>query len=140
MSLGLAVSAQAQFRSIPADVTGALQKQYPGASKVSWSDKLSYFQATFSLDTGGVFTARYGSKGEWRGTDEIITKDQIPATVLDGYSKSKYSGDWKDTGYTRVYLPAGGVQYKILIRKGSVQKKYLLFSDTGKMISDYTTL
>jgi hypothetical protein len=136
----LTVTARAQFRSIPSVVTDSFKIQYPKATSVSWSDKVSAFQATFTLDNE-KYVARYGSKGEWQNSVKKITKDALPGEVKDGFSKSKYAGsDWEVRSVTVRYLPGNIIQYIVLVYKSSVQKKNLLFSSTGQLLKDDSTL
>ena len=132
-------SLQAQLRTIPAEVTDAFRTQYPSATQASWSDKLSYFQVTFSLDSAR-FMAKYGSKGDWKVSEQNITADRLPAPVKDGYDKSKYTDQWQVKEYTVIYLPGNIMKYRLLIRKSGLQKKYLYFDATGKMLDDSSTL
>jgi hypothetical protein len=139
ISLCVAAGASAQFRAIPGEVTDAFRKQYPNAVQASWSDKLSYFQVTFSLDSN-KYVARYDSKGAWKGSEQNITADRLPASVKDGYDKSKYTDEWQVKQYTVIYQPGNVMKYRLLIRKGGVQKKYLYFNDQGKMLDETATL
>ena len=55
--------------------------------------------------------------------------------------KSLYSNkDWEVKEYTIVYLPGNVTKYRILVRKNAIDKKYLYFDGTGKMIDETTTL
>jgi len=134
----LATTVHAQFRSIPGAVTDSFKARYPSASAVKWSDKVTLFQATFTLD-GETHIAKYSSKGEWQQTQKNITEDKLPAAVKDGLSKSKYAA-WKiEKLYTR-YLPGNKTQYALSVSNGSITKKNLLFSSDGQLLKDNTTL
>lgn len=134
-------SASAQFRALPAPVTDAFKKQYPNASQAAWSDKLSNWQVIFVLDSAaGKYTARYDTKGTWKGTEQTITGDKLPAAVKDGYDKSKYTDEWKITEYTALYLPGNVIKYRLLVKKSGIQKKYLYFNASGKLLEDNSTL
>ncbi len=136
----MTATSHAQFRSIPSVVTDSFKMQYPKASSVSWSDKVSAFQATFTMDTE-KYVARYSSKGEWQGSTKKITKDALPAPVKDGLSKSKYADpDWEIRSVTTRYLPGNVIQYSILVYKSGLQKKNLLFSSMGQLLKDDSTL
>jgi len=133
-------SVQAQFRSIPSVVTDSFKVKYPNAQQVSWSDKVSAFQATFKIDAD-AYTARFSSKGEWLGSMKKIVQSSLPAAVADGLSKSKYAdADWKVGTVTERYLPGGAIQYSIFVSKSGLQKKNLLFSSTGQLLKDDATL
>ena len=131
-------AANAQFRSIPGVVTDSFKVKYPGATGVKWADKVTNFQATFTL-SGEVFTAKYSSKGEWQSSTKKISEDKLPASVKDGLSKSKYA-DWKISTVTERFLPADKVEYILGVGNGDLNKKNLTFSSEGQLLSDSRTL
>ena len=132
--------ASAQFRSLPGVVTDSFKIRYPAATSVAWSDKVSAFQATFTLNNE-KYTARYSKDGQWQGSTKKIAKDAIPAPVKDGLSKSKYAGaEWEIREVTVKYLPGNVTQYQIQVAKNDVQKKNLLFSNDGQLLKDNNTL
>ena|SRR5258707_9202693 len=141
-TLFVATGAQAQFRSVPAAVTDSFKAKYPGATAVSWSDKLlaGSFQATFT-ENNEKYTARFGNKGEWQWSTKKITKDAMPGPVKDGLSKSKYaSSEWEVKTVTMKFLPGNTVQYLIYVEKSDLNKKNLLFSSEGQLLKDGATL
>ncbi|HEV9035976.1 MAG TPA: PepSY-like domain-containing protein [Puia sp.] len=130
----------AQFRSIPAVVTDSFKVKYPTAANVSWSDKVSNFQASFMVGKDRL-VAKFDSKGVWLQSWEKITRDEIPAPVKDGLSKSKYaSAEWVIKSVTRYHNPGNVTQYGILVQKSDIQKKNLLFSSDGQLLKDSNTL
>ena len=130
----------AQFRSIPGVVTDSFKVRYPNATNVNWLDKVSNFQASFTLDKD-KFVAKYSSKGEWQGSLKRVTKDDIPAAVKDGLSKSKYAGsEWAIKAVVIYYQPGNITQYGIQVSKSDLQKKNLLFSSDGQLLKDNSTL
>jgi hypothetical protein len=136
----MTATADAQFRSIPSVVTDSFKAQYPKAASVSWSDKVSAFQATFTLDNE-KYIARYSSKGEWQNSTKKITKDALPGEVKDGLAKSKYADpEWEIGTVTTKYLPGGIVQYVINVYKNSISKRNLLFNSSGRLLKDDSTL
>ncbi|HXB07203.1 MAG TPA: PepSY-like domain-containing protein [Puia sp.] len=137
-----AVGAQAQFRSVPAVVTDSFKLKYPGATAVSWSDKLlaGGFQASFT-ENKEKYVARFGNKGDWQWTTKKIKKEDLPAPVKDGLSKSKYADtDWEVKTVTMKFLPGNIVQYMIFVEKSDLNKKNLLFSSDGQLLKDGATL
>jgi hypothetical protein len=133
-------SLQAQFRSVPATVTDSFKLKYPGATAVSWSDKISGFQASFT-EHNEKYIARFGNKGEWQWSTKDIKKDDLPAAVKDGLSKSKYAGtEWEVKTVTMKFLPDNTVQYLLFIRKSDLSKKNLTFSSEGQLLKDSSTL
>ena len=136
----LNTEARAQFRSLPAAVTDSFKARYPNAQQVSWSDKFNAFQANFLQDTS-LYTARFKATGEFQWAAVKIAQTSLPAAVADGFSKSKYADpDWKVGSVIVRYLPGGVVQYTISIAKSGLQKKNLLFSSTGQLLKDDSTL
>jgi hypothetical protein len=130
----------AQFRSIPAVVTDSFKAKYPTAGNVSWADKVSNFQASFTLDKD-KYVAKYSSKGEWLGAIKKISRDDLPAAVKDGLSKSKYAGsEWEIKTVAIYYQPGNITQYAIQVAKSDLQKKNLLFSSDGQLLKDNATL
>jgi hypothetical protein len=134
----LATGTQAQFRHIPGVVTDSLKAKYPNAQSVSWEDKLTSFQASFSLDNE-KYKARFNSSGGWLGSQKNSKLENIPPQVKDGLSKSKYA-DWQILLVTTHYLPGDIVQYGMYVSKGDLQRKNLLFSSAGQLLRDGATL
>src|SRR5258707_14864798 len=105
-TLFVATGAQAQFRSVPAAVTDSFKAKYPGATAVSWSDKLlaGSFQATVT-EKNEKKTARFGNKGEWQWWTKKITKDGMPGPGKGGLRKSKNaSPEWGGKTVTMKFL------------------------------------
>ena len=128
----------AQIRKIPAEVTDAFKERYPHAEKVSWKDNLTNFEAQFTLN-GYKMNADFNSKGEWIDSERKIRFEELPTAVQDGFSKSKYT-DWEKTDIIELDKNGDDLQYRILVKKSSVQKKYLYFDTNGKLLRDAVTL
>ncbi|MBC8035406.1 MAG: PepSY-like domain-containing protein [Chitinophagaceae bacterium] len=137
--LHLSVNLLAQIRKIPAAVTDAFKSKYPQAQSVEFKDKLTFFQVDFQLD-GAAHEARYSIKGEWELTEKEISESNLPAAVAEGFSKSKYTVDWEVSSVAWVQHKEGHVEYRILVRKSAVEKKYLYFNKEGKLLRDSITL
>ncbi len=139
----LSVSANAQFRKIPAEVTEAFKAKFPNAQKVEWRDKLAFIEVNFE-DSGVSTTADFSNKGEWQQTERGITYDDVPDAVKDGFKKSKYADpkDWK-TGetITKIVKSDSSVLYRVYVDKvDGFQKKYLFFNSTGQLEKEAFTL
>ena len=63
----------AQLRTLPSVVTDSFKVHYPSAAQVSWSDKLSYWQANFYLGADAL-TAKFKSTGEWQSAMKKIAQ------------------------------------------------------------------
>jgi hypothetical protein len=134
------IGAQAQFRPIPGVVTDSFKIRYPNATAVTWSDKVSAFQAVFMVGTE-KHVARYSKDGQWQSTTKKITKDAIPPQVKDGLSKSKYaSSEWEIRDVTVRYEPGISTEYIILVAKSDVNKVNLTFNNEGQLLKDNKTL
>lgn len=138
-ALVLALSSFAQIRKTPAGVTTAFEKQYPNASKVQYEDNLLNVQVHFVSDSGKM-VAKYNSDGEWKETEREFNYDSVPADVKTGFDKSKYSTEWKVKETTVIYLPHNEIQYRMKVQKNDLQKKYLFFDRTGRLIKDSMTI
>jgi hypothetical protein len=131
-------SVNAQFRKIPAEVTDSFKARYATASGVSWKDKLTSFQADFKIDNKEM-KSTFSAKGDWIKTETKYSLEKVPLEVKDGFKKSKYAS-----------LPVQDVlkiegkdqltQYKVTVKKNDFNKRYLVFSSEGQMISDNTML
>jgi hypothetical protein len=134
----IASTANAQFRKIPGEVTDSFKVKYPTAKGVSWRDKTTSFQASFTLGKD-EYTAKYTSKGEWQQSEKKIKEEDIPAAVKDGLSKSKYA-DWKIGSVIHRDLPGNKVEYTIAVSNGTLSKRNLTFSSEGQLQRDAITL
>jgi hypothetical protein len=133
-----ATSLSAQLRKIPAAVTEAMKEKYPGATDISWSDNITNFEAKFNLDEHEQ-AASFTKKGVWKRTEKSISNDEIPADVKDGLSKSKYN-DWEIQSAKEIIDNANKHQYRLLMKKNDLQKKYLFFNTEGVLIRDAITI
>jgi len=129
---------QAQIRKVPAAVTDAFKAKYPSADEVEYKDRLSFFLIDFEMDDVS-YQARFSSKGEWMQTEKAIDEEDLPAAVQDGFEKSKYS-DWEITETAEVEYSDEHIEYKISIKRSSIEKKYLFFNEKGKLLRDLITL
>lgn len=128
----------AQIRKIPAAVTDAFKQKYPNASGVEWKDKLTGFRAEFKMN-GESYDAKFSNKGEWQQTEKAISEGDLPAAVNDGLDKSKYS-EWEVVSVAHIEYKDGHIEYRILVKKNDIEKKYLFFSDKGKLLKDAITI
>jgi hypothetical protein len=131
-------SARAQFRKIPALVTDSFKTKFDNATKVSWKDNLTNFQASFKIGNDNA-KAYYSSKGEWLKTERNYALNSIPAEIKDGFKKSKYA-HWPVKEIVYIEEQHKQAQYRIQVRKGDLQKKNLHFSSSGQMLDDSITL
>ena len=127
-----------QLREIPKAVEKSFTEKYSGATNVKYNDQLLSVDVTFELN-GEKMLASYTNKGVWKGTSRPSTFDKLPADVKDGFQKSKYAERTIDEARI-LDLPGDSTQYRILVRKSDVEKKYLYFNGTGRLLRESLTL
>lgn len=130
--------ATAQVRKLPATVTESFRAKYPTAANVEWRDRLSGFTASFDQDNVH-YEAKFNNKGLWQSTENKIDEKDMPASVKDGFGKSKYA-EWTIDEVYKIQIPGEKIQYRLQIKKNDIQKKNLLYSSEGRLISDKITL
>ena len=131
-------SSTAQLRKVPAAVTETFKEKYPDTKNVEWKDKLSVFQASYDVDDVR-YTSKFNSKGEWLQTEKEIDEATLPAEVKEGFGKSKFT-DWELKTVTRIENKDNQFQYRLLVKKSGVEKKYLYFNGEGKLVKDTITI
>ena len=134
----VSITSFAQIRKIPAEVTAAFTKQYAAAADVTYKDNLKSFNVHFTLN-GAKMIAKYGSKGEWKETERVIDLETLPAAVKEGFEKSKYF-DWQTAEAVVIQHPSGTEQYRLKVEKNELQKKYLFYTKSGRLIRDAITI
>lgn len=127
-------SVNAQFRKIPAEVTDSFKVKYENASGVSWKDKLTSFEADFKQGDKEM-KAFFSSKGEWIKTETKDSFDNLPPEVKDGFKKSKYA-DLSPLEVLQVDEKDNEIQYRLVVKKNDFNKRSLLFSKEGQLVSD----
>ena len=132
-------TAHAQVRKLPAEVTEAFRQKYPMAKNVEWRDRLSGFTAVFDLDNVH-YEAKFTNKGFWQSTENKIAEADIPASVKDGFDKSKYAEEWTIKTAYKIALREDKTQYRLEIGKNDIQKKHLYFDPSGRLLRDNITL
>ena len=83
--------------------------------------------------------ATYTNKGLWKGTEKDWDFEKLAEEVKDGFEKSKFA-DWEVSETAVLYLPGGSEQYRLRVRKNDVQKKYLFFNKSGRLLREAITL
>lgn len=130
----------AQIREIPKIVEETFANQYPGAEKVEFKDFVVKVQVEF-VWKGENMMATYSNKGLWKGSEKEWSFDKLSEEVKDGFHKSKFGDEsWEVEETAMLFLPGGAEQYRILVRKSDVQKKYLFFNTTGRLLRTSVTL
>lgn len=130
--LSAVAGAEAQVTTIPDQAKENFFKQYPDAKNVRWENDLVNVNARFELDSSQM-NAEYNNKGIWKKTLKDWTYEQLPGDVKDGFAKSKY-GSRKVSDTKVLYLPGYVIQYRLKVEKSDVEKKYLFFNTSGKLL------
>lgn len=134
-----ALNSFSQIRKIPAVVTDAFTRQYTNVSQVEYEDFLVQVNVHFVSDSTKMI-AKYNNDGSWKETEKQWSFDNLPGEVKDGFAKSKYSTEWKVTEAAIIYLPKDELRYRVKVEKGELQKKYLFFDKTGRMVKETLTI
>lgn len=124
----------AQFRDIPASVTNAFKEKYPEAKDISWEDRVTAFQAKFNMNDAN-YEARFNKDGNWLETEKHILMDELPSAVRESFQSSKFS-DWSDPSAAMIQKGNGGTEYRIFVTNNTVKRKYLYFSEDGKLLKE----
>lgn len=127
-----------QLRKLPAQVTDAFKNKYPQATSVAWKDMLSSFQASFVQDNE-KYEATFNSKGEWKKTERIVEVAKLPEAVSKSIRTSKYA-DWTIKNALQIEEADGGLEYRILVDKSTLQKKYVYLNRDGQILKEVVTL
>jgi len=122
---------------VPQAVQDSFARQYPNVQNLKWSNEVLYLAATFELN-GEKMVAEYNSKGVWRGTKKDWSYEELPATVLDAFKKTKYV-DWPVTEVKIVSSPKDPELYRLTIEKNEIEKKNLFFNKEGRLMRDTIT-
>lgn len=138
MLISVNVSFGQQLREIPKAVEKSFTEKYTGATNVKYNDQLLSVDVSFELN-GEKMLASYTNKGVWKGTSRPWTFEKLPVEVKDGFQKSKYAD--RPVDETKLLeLPNDSTQYRILVRKSDIEKKYLFFNSAGRLLRESLTL
>lgn len=127
-----------QVTSVPEQAKKNFEAQYPTAQHVKWDNDIVNVNVKFELN-GEKMNAVYSNKGTWKHTLKDWTFDKLDPAVQDGFTKSKYA-DRTVTEVKIVLLPSGAMQYRLKVEKNDVQKKYLYFTTTGRLLRTSVTI
>jgi hypothetical protein len=132
------VATFAQIRETPKAVEETFTSQYKGATNVDYKDQLVRVDVSFELE-GEKMLASYTNKGVWKETQKEWTFEKLTDAVKDGFKKSRYA-DREIEETTVLYLPGGGEQYRLKAKKNGVEKKYLYFNTSGRLLRTSVTI
>ena len=99
---------------------------------------MEYFQASFSLN-GASISANFSSEGQWQNSERVLSYDQLPDEVKDGFKKSRYF-DWQKSSVCEIQELGKPLQYRMTVQKPGSQKKSLYFDINGKLLKEILAL
>lgn len=134
-----ASAAFSQLRKIPAEVTEAFKNKFPAAKNVSWSDKITAFEASFDQEDTKMHTS-FSAKGDWKKTEKELANADIPAAIKEGFTATKYSADWTIKSATEITETDGKHEFKLVIEKSALQKKNIYLNADGGLLREAVTL
>jgi hypothetical protein len=138
ITVSINTSFSQKIREIPKAVEKSFAEKYSGATNVKYTDQLLSVDVSFDLN-GEKMLASYSNKGVWKGTTREWAFDKLPADVKDGFKKSRYADRTVDEARV-LELPNDSTQYRILVRRSDIEKKYLYFNATGRLVRESLTL
>jgi len=130
-------SAEAQVIDVPKKAKEHFFKKYPDAKNADWNNNVVNYAVKFLLN-GTTSRAYYNLDGTWDYTETYLEESQLPETVKDSFSKSRYSG-WNKENFASVENNKGKTSYRIVIKKG-IEKKTIFFDKDGKEVKSSRTL
>lgn len=113
-------------------------RQYPKAENIEWSNDVVEVSVQFEMN-GENMIAIYNNNGIWKSTMKNLDFEKLPESVKDGFKKSKFA-DRKIPETKIIYYPGDVIQYRIKVEKNDVEKKYIYFSEEGKLMRESITL
>lgn len=134
----LSFKTYSQVTSVPEQAKENFAKQYPEAKNVDWDNAVVNVNVRFELN-GDKMNAAYNNKGIWKNTVQDFSYNSLPAPVQDGFKKSKYS-DRNVTDTKKIFYPGEVIQYRLKVEKNDLQKKYLFFNESGRLIREAITI
>jgi hypothetical protein len=123
-----------QVRKIPAEVIEAFKTKFPAATAVSWTDKLTAFQASFEQE-GAKWQASFNSKGEWKKTEKELPADEQPAFISSVLKEDKYNG-YTLKSVTQIWENDDSQQYRLSVEKSTFKKKYIYLNKEGEVLRE----
>lgn len=131
------MSAEAQVIDVPNKSKEHFFKKYPDAKNADWNNNVVNYSVKFLLN-GATSRAYYNLDGTWDYTETYLEESQLPETVKDSFSKSRYA-EWKKENFAFVENNKGKTAYRIEIKKG-IDKKTIFFDKDGKEVKSSRTL
>jgi hypothetical protein len=130
-------SVQAQVVDVPKKSKEHFFKKYPEAKNADWNNNVVNYSVKFLLNDA-TSRAYYNLDGSWGYTETYMEEAQLPETVKDSFSKSRFA-DWKKESFASVENNKGKTAYRIEIKKG-IEKKTIFFDKAGKEVKSSMAL
>lgn len=113
--------------SVPAVVTTALAKKYPGVAKVTWEKENGNYEANWGGRSGEDNSVQFTPSGEFIEIVKAIPVSQLPAPLI-AYVKEHYKGT-KITEAGRVTDAHGTITYE-----AEINRKDIIFDEKGTFL------
>jgi hypothetical protein len=124
-------SAEAQVVDVPGNAKDHFFKKYPDAKNADWNNNVVSYSVKFELNKE-TCRAYYHMDGNWDYTEKYMVQSQLPATVKDSFSKSRYA-DWKVKSCSGIENNKGKQSYRVEVEKG-IERKAIFFDKNGKEV------
>jgi hypothetical protein len=138
LATGLSASlmSSAQVFNVPNKSKDHFAKHYPAAKEVDWINDVAAYHVKFKQDNV-QFKAWYHADGSWDFTENHLAVSEIPASVAESLSKSRFS-DWEKESVAYIVNSKKQNLYRIELKKG-IEKKFVFFDKKGKEIKTSVT-
>ncbi|MBI1767340.1 MAG: PepSY-like domain-containing protein [Bacteroidetes bacterium] len=123
-----ATAQKMQEKDVPAPVKGAIQKQYPKATKVKWAKEGDKYEAGFDLGKEET-SLLIDASGTILETEVEIEISQLPKKI-SAYIKANYSGQSIKEA-AKITDAKGSVTYE-----AEIKGKDLIFDSKGEFIKE----
>lgn len=131
LMFGFGIKSHAQSDSIPVVIADIFYMQYPYATDAVAKEKKNVIAVDFKMK-GENYHAYY-KDGNWRYTLMDYAFERLSKKVQQSFKESKYGGI--EIGETKVvYFSGGYEEYRIKLKGGNINNKYVYLSESGKIV------
>ena len=123
--------ADAQVVDVPGKAKEHFFKKYPDAKNADWNNNVVSYAVKFIINND-TYRAYYHMDGNWYYTEKYLEQSQLPVTVTESFSKSRYA-DWKVKSYSWIENNKGKQTYRLEVEKG-IEQKAIFFDKNGKEV------
>lgn len=113
------------------EIVKALNKLYPTAQNIEWSQKGVYYVAD-CYSQGQELDVWFDANANWLQTEVALFRDDLPASVNTAFAEGEYA-DWVIDDITLIMYPQELPQYVLEVQQGA-QERELFYSEDGNLL------